>query len=337
MMKLRCLAVAVTALAICAPAARAADPIVLKLANPATPTDWLSTKGIEPWAKRVSDATGGQVEIKNFAGGSIANFRNVYDRILNGVAEFGFGTFGTIADQFPKTVVAGLPFLAVNSVESGLAQWRLYNSGVTADEFAAVKPIAMFGFGVSGLHFTKPVTKLDDLKGMKILVNARTQGQVLTLVGAVPLTSNSGEIYQSLSRGLAEGTVFSWSGIEAFKLGELVKYHLAVPFGGGGGYIFMNKDAFAKLPANAQAAIDRFSGEPLIRIIGAAADEQDAADRAKLLAQPGQVANELSPQDFERMKRAVEPMMQEWTAATPDGARVLAAYRAEIERVRRGQ
>src|SRR5262245_55751068 len=121
---------AAAAFALCAPSAKAADPIVLKLANPATPTDWLSTKGIDQWAKRVADATGWQAEIKNFAVGSIANFRNVYDRVLNGVAEFGFGTFGTIADQFPKTMVAALPFLAVNSVESGLAQWRLYTSGV---------------------------------------------------------------------------------------------------------------------------------------------------------------------------------------------------------------
>src|SRR6185503_7039480 len=124
--------IAAALVAALAGAARADDPIVLKLANPATPTDWLSTKGIEPWAKRVSDATGGQVEIKNFAGGSIANFRYVYDRLLNGVAEFGFGTFGTITDQFPKTLVAGLPFLAANSIESGLAQYRLYSSGVTA-------------------------------------------------------------------------------------------------------------------------------------------------------------------------------------------------------------
>jgi TRAP-type C4-dicarboxylate transport system substrate-binding protein len=335
-MKLHHLAAAMLLTAFAAPA-RADDPILLRFANPATPTDWVTTKGIEPWAKQIHDASGGIVEIKNFAGGSIANFRNVYDRLLNGVAEFGFGTFGALEDQFPKTVVTGLPFLADNSAEAGLAQWRLYTSGVTADEFAQVKPIATFGFGISGLHLTKPVAKLDDIKGMKVFANGRTIGKVITLIGAVPITSNPAELYQGLSRGLADATAFTWSGIEAFKLGELVKYHLDIPFGSPGGYFFMSKPAYAKLPAKAQAAIDRFSGEPLTKIMGKAADEQDAGDRAKVMAQPGQTANALSAADLERMKRAMEPLMQEWVTATPDGARVLAAYRAEIARIRSGQ
>jgi TRAP-type C4-dicarboxylate transport system substrate-binding protein len=315
--------------------ARADEPILLKFANPATPTDWVTTKGIDPWAKDIADATGGLVEIKNFAGGSIANFRNVYDRLLNGVAEFAFGTFGAIADQFPKTVVPSLPFLAENSAEAGLAQWRLYANGITTDEFAKVKPIAMFGFGISGLHLTKAINKLDDLKGMKVLANGRIPGQMLTLVGAVPVTSNPAELYQSLSRGVADGTVFTWSGIESFRLGELVKYHVDIPFGSAGGYFFMNKDSFAKLPEKAQAAIDRFSGEPLTKTLGAAADSVDAADRAKNMAQSGHTEKKLTPDETNRLRTVFKPILDEWVAATPDGARVLAAYRAEIERIRR--
>ena len=335
MINLRLFAAAV-AFALCASPAWADDQILLKFANPATPNDWVTTKGIDPWAKQIAEASGGTVEIKNFAGGSIANFRNVYDRILNGVAEFGFGTFGALEDQFPKTVVAGLPFLVNNSAEAGLAQWRLFASGVTANEFASVKPIAMFGFGISGLHLTKPVTRLDELKGMKIFGNGRTVGRVLTLIGAVPITSNPAEIYQGLSRGLADASVFTYSGVEVFKLGELVKYHLDVPFGSAGGYFFMNKQAFAKLPEKAQQAVDRYSGEPLTKIIGKAADEQDASDRDKVMAQPGQTANKLSAADLERMKKAMEPLMEEWIAATPDGAKVLSAFRAELAKIRGG-
>jgi TRAP-type C4-dicarboxylate transport system substrate-binding protein len=331
--------VAITAsvLAVLSAPVRADEPVLLKFANPATPTDWVTTKVIEPWAKQIADATGGRVEIRNYAGGSIANYRNVYDRILNGVAEFGFGTFGTIADQFPKTVVAGLPFLAENSAESGLAQWRLYASGVTADEFEKVKPIAMFGFGVSGLHLTRPVARLDELKGLKIFANGRIPGQLLSALGAVPVTSNSAELYQGLSRGLAEGTVFSWSGLEAFKLGELVKHHVAIPFGSAGGYFFMNKSAFAKLPEKAQQAIDRFSGEALTKIAGNAADDQDASDRQKIMAQPGQTEKKLSAGEVAKLREMVKPIIDEWVAATPDGAHVLAAYRAEIEGIRRGR
>lgn len=310
------------------------EPILLKFANPATPTDWVSTKGINPWAKRIEGASGGLVEIRNYAGGSIANYRTVYDRILNDVAEFGFGTFGALEDQFPRTTVAGLPFLADTSAEAGLALWRLYANGVTAEEYANVKPIAMFGFGVSGLHMTKPVTKLDELKGMKIFANGRSVGRMVTLIGAVPITSNSAELYQGLSRGLAEGMSFTWSGIEAFKLGELAKHHLDFPFGKTGGYFFMNKQAFAKLPEKAQQAVDRYSGEGFTKIMGKAADDQDDADRVKVLAEPGQTSRALPAADLERLKQILAPSTEEWVAATPDGAKVLAAYRAEVVRMR---
>jgi hypothetical protein len=36
------------------------------------------------------------------------------------------------------------------------------------------------------------------------------------------------------------------------------------------------------------------------------------------------------------MKRMAAPLTEEWVAATADGARVLAAYKAEIARIRGG-
>jgi len=47
----------------------------------------------------------------------------------------------------------------------------------------------------------KPVTKLEELQGMRIFANGRSVARLLTLIGAVPITSTSGELYQGLSRG----------------------------------------------------------------------------------------------------------------------------------------
>jgi len=329
-------AAALVALAYAVAPAHADDPILLKFAYPAAPSGWVIDKGLNPWAKRVEAATDGKVEIRIYPGNAISNFRNVYDRLLNGVAEFGFGTFGTIEDQFPKSSVAGLPFLADTSAEAGLALWRLYASGVTADEYAKVKPIALFGFGATGLHMTKPVTKLEDLQGMRIFANGRSVARLLTLIGAVPITSTSGELYQGLSRGLAAGTAHSWPGIETFKVAELTKHHLDMPFGKTGGYFFMNKDAFARLPEAAQRAVDRYSGETFTKIMGKGADEEDDIQRDRVMAQPGHVHSALTAEELARMKRMVEPLTEEWVAATVDGAKVLAAYRAELTRIRGG-
>jgi len=313
--------------------ARAEEPTALKFAYPGPLTSWPSTRGFAPWANKIKEASGGLVEISLYSG--IATYRNVYDRLLNGVADFGFGTYGNLEDQFPKSTVTGLPLLADNSLETGLGLWRLYASGVVADEYSRVKPIAMFGFGNSGFHMTKAVTKLEDLRGVKILAGGRSVSRIVSLVGAVPITSTPAEVYDGLNRGLGSGTVTTWSGVEQFKLGELMKYHLDMPFGRTGGYFFMNKDAFARLPAKAQEAIDRYSGEDLTTIMSKEADAQDNADRDRLMANPGQTSKSLSAADLENLRRVLAPMTEEWVAATPDGAKVLAAYQAEIERIRK--
>jgi len=314
-------------------AARADEPVVLKFAYPGPLQSWPAMKGFTPWAEKIKAASGDTVEIKLY--GAIANYRNVYDRILNGVADFGFGTFGNLEGQFPKSSVTALPLLADNSLETGLAQWRMYASGVIADEYDRVKPISMFGFGNSGFHTVKPITKLEELRGMKILVGGRTVARTVGLIGAVPITSTPAEIYEGLNRGLGSGAVTTFSGLEQFKLAELVKGHLDFPFGRTGGYFFMNKDSFARLPAKAQQAIDRYSGEELTTIMSKEADAQDDTDRDKVMASPGQVRRSLSADDLKTLTKLLAPMTEEWLAATPDGAKVLAAYQAEIRRIRK--
>jgi TRAP-type C4-dicarboxylate transport system substrate-binding protein len=313
-------------------AARAQEAIVLKFAYPGPLQSWPSVKGVNPWAGKIKEASGGLVEIQVFP--NIATYRNVYDRILNGVTDFGFGTYGNLEDQFPRSTVTGLPLLADNSLETGLALWRMYASGVIAEEYGRVKPISMFGFGNSGFHMTKAVTALEDLKGMKVLAGGRSVSRIVTLIGAVPITTTPAEVYEGLNRGMGSGTVTTWSGIEQFKLGELIKYHLDMPFGRTGGYFFMNKDTFAKLPAKAREAIDRYSGEELTTIMSTEADRQDNADRDKVMARPDQTWRALSAGDMKAVERMLTPMIEEWVAATVDGPKVLAAYKAEVQRIR---
>lgn len=312
----------------------AAEPIVLKFAYPGPLKSWPATKGVLPWAAKIKAATNGLVDIRIFPG--IASYRNVYDRILNGVADFGFGTFGHLERQFPRTSVTGLPFVADNSVETGLAVWKLYASGMIAAEYKRVKPIAMFGFGNSAIFLSHPIEKFDDLKGMKIFANGRTTGRIVSLIGAVPITSNPAALYEGLSRGLAQGAVFSWSGVTQFKLEKLVHGAVDLPFGRTGGYFLMNRQSFAKLPANAQKAINTYSGAVLSRAMGEESDREDDAARAKLRADKSSFKDlALTPAELEKLHDVLAPVTEEWIAATPDGAKVLAAFEAEVASIRK--
>src|SRR5215470_7515143 len=117
---------ATAALLLSTATAQAADPILIKYAFPAPPFSYVNVGGIGPWAKDVEAAAGeGVLEIKVFPGGSIANFANAYDRVVNGVAEAAFGTTGSISGALPRSNVTNLPGLSEDAVESSRALWRL--------------------------------------------------------------------------------------------------------------------------------------------------------------------------------------------------------------------
>jgi len=307
----------------------AAEPTTLKFAFTAPPQTWVNTMVAEPWSKDVLAAANGTLDIKFFFGNALGNSGNIYDRIVNGVVEIGFGPFGDLADQFKKTTVVALPFETKNCGEAAIALWRLYKTDVIADEYVQVHPVAIFAFPDFVLTSKKPIATLADLQGMKISAGSRMVAQGLQLLGGVPVTLKSSEVYQAVQRDLVNGMISSWAGISVFKVDELTKYDLDMPLGVGPGYFFMNKDVYARLPAEAKRALDTHSDEALSGRFARACVAAGKENRPNLIAR-GHVISELAPDEAARWKARVSPMIDEWVKATPRGAEVLAAYRREV-------
>jgi TRAP-type C4-dicarboxylate transport system substrate-binding protein len=291
-------------------------------------------KGVGPWSKEVEQASGGAVAIQIFVGPTLANFGNVYDRILSGVADMGFGLFGPLGREFAKTGVSQLPFEPATATEASVALWRLYEKGVIADEYAKVKPLSIATFPPTGFLSPKTLTNLDQLRGLKVSVGSRLVGQIAEIMGGSPVSMTTSDIYQSLQRGLVDASVIGWAATAAFKLHEVARYYVEAPMGLGGNFVLMNKDSFAKLPEAARTAIDRLSGERLARRMGGAGDEENAHGRKIVEGKPGHTITKVPEEEFARWRQRIAPLVDEWVKETPDGARVLAAYRAELQATR---
>jgi TRAP-type C4-dicarboxylate transport system substrate-binding protein len=320
-------------LAVVAPSlARAASPVTLKFAFPAPFNSYVNTEGMGPWIDRVEKASGGTLKIKLFAGTTLANGRDVYDRTLNNVAQISFGIFGPFAAQFPRTQVADLPFLTDNTAISSVALWRLYASGLLAPEYKNVKVLALFNFPSAVLNTNKPVKTLDDIQGMKLVVSSRPSADMAAALGASPVTLTPPETYQGLSRGVAEGSIISWTAVKTFRLDEVTKDHLEAPLGEAPAFVFINKNAYASLPSKAKAAIDKYSGESFAKILGTNNQAASDGESKKVAGEPGHSVTKLSPAQYDVWKTRIEPVIDAWAKHAPDGAKVLAAYRAEIKK-----
>jgi TRAP-type transport system periplasmic protein len=321
------------ALALNAPAPAGAAEVTLKFGFPAPVTSYVNSDGMAPWIDEVKKASGGTLDIKLYAGETLASVRNIYERTLSGVSQISFGIFGPYAGQFPRTQVADLPFLAPNTKVSSVALWRVYAKGLFGPEYNNVKVLALFNFPSAVLNTHKPIKTLEDLQGLKLAVSSRTSAEVVQALGASPVTFTPPEIYQGVSRGVAEGAVIAWTAVKTFRLAEVTKYHLDAPLGEAPAFVFMNKQTYASLPPKAKAAIDKFSGEAFSLSLGTANERAGENEAKKVAGEAGQSVTELSPEQYKIWKARMEPVIDAWAKSAPDRAKVLAAYREEIAKL----
>jgi TRAP-type C4-dicarboxylate transport system substrate-binding protein len=90
----------------------------------------------------------------------------------------------------------------------------------------------------------------------------------------------------------------------------------------------MNRKRWDSLPPQAKAAIDKYSYLPFSETLGRAADAEWARSRGSL-----KDVTTLSDAEEARWKKLVAPVAEQWARETPNGAKVLQAFRAEVAAV----
>jgi TRAP-type C4-dicarboxylate transport system substrate-binding protein len=306
------------------------QPVQLKLASTAPPISLMNPRIFQTWIDDVEKDSNGAVKIQLYVGNSVATVYNVYDRTVNHVVDIGWAPFGPITNQFPKTTVVSLPFAAEDHNAASYALQRIYENGTIADEHTAVHVLNLFVFPGTVLHLNKPTRNIAELKGQKISVEARVLGDMLERLGAVPIPLAPPDMHQAAQRGVVDGIAIGWVAVGSFKVDEVTKYHLDVVLNATPAYIYMNKDSYAKLPEAARKAIDKHSGEAFTRRINEVLTFMDTSQLERVSKAPGQTVAKLDPAELARWKEMTRPIEQQWVASTPDGAKVLAAYRAEL-------
>ena len=304
----------------------AQQPVVLKLSSPAPPPSYVNTDLFGPWAKLVSEASGGTMRIDLHAGGTLGNFGVTYDRVMDGVADIGFILTAFAGGKFKQHDVAALPFEAKTSEAASVALWKLYERGLTAGEFEGVKPIALWTFPNAAIHSKNPVATLADLNGKKIAIANAITGKIAVALGGAPVTLRPDETYQALSRGLADVSLMPYTGMAVFKINEVTKFHLDAALGSDAATLFMSRKKYDSLPPQAKQAIDKHSGLALSRQFGIRTDKEWNDKRNIVKA----AVTELGGDEEARWRKAVAGVATDWAGGIPNGAKVLEAFRAEV-------
>jgi TRAP-type transport system periplasmic protein len=306
------------------------------------PSHSLTKDVLAVWAVNVEKATDGRVKFQMLPKHPSAP-PGTFDAVKDGLVDLSYVTASYTPARHILPLLPELPgggaTAEINSVAYSRVHWKLLHS---VGEYNGVKLLGVFTHGPGQMFNTKrPITKVEDLAGMKIRSGGGISEQMARALGASAFVKPAPESYELLSSGVADGTFFPLESINSFKLSTVIKYATLFPGGfyGSAFGFFMNEDKWNKLPKADQDAIASVSGEALARLAG---KSWDAADRAALeeMKKAGIQISDASPELIAGVKERAKVIEEDWvkkaSAKGVDGTKVLAEFREELKRVAAG-
>jgi TRAP-type C4-dicarboxylate transport system substrate-binding protein len=283
---------------------------------------------LEPWAAKVNEQGKGLIHVDVREGVTLANFENIYDRVLDDAIQIGWGMQNAVAGKFPLSEVPAVPFLVKSAQAGSVAFWRLYKTGLLDNEYDQIVPLATGMLGAGGLHLSAPLKSMDGLGGLKLIVAGQMQSKTISALGGSPVSIPLTDEYQAVQRKTVDGVIIGWGGVRSFKLQQVAPYHVDVSVGTSVSMVFMAKKKFQSLPAAAQKILLDTSGEALSRQYGIAVDDEAASIRDAVMAEAGQQTVTVPPEAFSRWEAKTEPVVTAWAESRKNGREVLEKYRA---------
>lgn len=307
-----------------------ADEINLVFGTTLSPAVHASVRIFHPWADRINEEGKGIVHIDVRDGAAIANLSNFYSRVEDDVIQISWGLQSAVGGKFPRSLVGALPFEVEKSEIGSVALWRVFKSGLLNAEYDTVQPLYLITFPPSGIHYVKAPKTLENLNGLKLCTGSKVGADTIERLGGTPISCLTSDYYTAMQRGMVDATMVQWTAFQPFKLQDVTFYHLETKLGGAPGMVFMDKKKYEALPAAARKILDDNSGEAESRVFGKFWDDVDDEGRemVKALGPKQQIISQ-SPEIEAKWRAAVSPVINDWVKATPDGDKVLAAFRSE--------
>ena len=275
------------------------------------------TKAAMDWAKEIETLTDNKVQITVFPGGTLTKAPQCYSGVVKGISDLGFSLFAYTRGRFPVMAAVDLPMGYPNGkVASKVAQE--FAKTFTPEELNDVKVLYLHAHGPGLLHTKTPVRKLEDLKGMKIRATGLS-AKVVEALGGVPVAMPQGQTYESLKKGVVEGTFGPMEVLKGWKQAEVIKYTTECYSVGYTTtfFVVMNLDKWNALPADVQKVFETVS-EKYIDIHGKVWDSTDQEGREYTQSLGNEIIP-LSDEENARWRKAVEPVVNDYITNNANG------------------
>ena len=212
---------------------------------------------MEKFAADVAEKTNGHVTVEVFGNGQLGTEKEMLEQVVAGVTQ---GMRGGQYDFSPRLLMFTLPFLANNRAEvTALLQSDLAKK-VSAEAAETTGTVIINLCDAGGFrqfsNNTRPLTKPEDLKGLKMRTNGmKTIDLTFQAMGANTVSVPYADLYMGLKTSIADGQENPWVNVEGMKFYEVQKYFTEVNYQFHPDPFYVNAEWWNSLPAEFQAIL----------------------------------------------------------------------------------
>jgi TRAP-type C4-dicarboxylate transport system substrate-binding protein len=297
-----------------------AQAITLKVHHFLGPQSIQHTTMLKTWCDNIAKDSNNRLNCQIYPamqlGGSPPQ---LFDQAKDGVADVVWTVAGYSAGRFARSQVFELPFMMTNAGATSRAAWD-FAQKYAQDEYKDVKLLAVHVHG-PGVIFSKskPVTKIEDLKGMKVRGPTATVTKMLGMMGATPVGMPVPAVPEALSKGVIDAAVIPFEVAPGLKVHELTKFSTETEKSSPALYttvfvVPMNKAKYESLPADLKAVIDKNSGREFSAYLGTTQEGNDVPSRKVFTETAGYTMTTLPTAELDRWKKATSTLDDEWIA-----------------------
>jgi TRAP-type C4-dicarboxylate transport system substrate-binding protein len=273
----------------------------------------MHTKVFVPFKEDIEKFSNGRIKLTLFPGGALAKPQDAYNMVTKGVMDFAMFVPVYTPGMFPLCDVVSLPF-AIPTAEIGTKVVKeLHQKKLLDKELYTGKGITWVGTTSPYQLFLgkKKVTKMEDLKGLKLRIPGGLLGDAMIKLGATPSSVPAGEFTTALERGVVDGGLVAFGSGLGYKMQDICRYVLRTDAGVIILALTANKKMYEGLPKDLQSAVDRAGENFSLNQARGAFDDMDK-EALEIFKKTGLELLELEPAEKARWLNTCVPIYDKW-------------------------
>ncbi|MGR3505658.1 MAG: TRAP transporter substrate-binding protein [Paracoccaceae bacterium] len=312
--------------------AEAQTTLKLSYNQPATSAAWLEV--IEPYAARLETLSDGKLTVARYPGEVLHPVADGFRAAATGITDVTSAWPLYQASSFALFHGLQLPgSMPSSDIATVRVMDELY-AKYLRDEYERMQVKLAFNASTPSYDIlsSKPISGLDDLRGLRIRAGGSTATAIVERLGGIPVTMSITDAYTAFQQGVVDGIILASADMVAYRMYEVGKHYyqigvarIAIPHA-------INAEFLAGLAPDVQAVVAEAGNEAgydYARMYMGLTEK--AIER---MSQEGVTIVKASAEDQARIAELLTPMWEEFVAQNGGDGSTAASFVADMRTLR---